>query len=599
MPFPLSPRKRPPSPKPIHVWDVETTEKDGLLVPFLIGFENENGYVKFQGPHCVDDFVRFAFRWLPSDSVIWAHNGGGFDHLFIFHHLVNNPNFSMVPVLSGSSCIMLMVEDKTQTPPKTLIFMDSMRVFLTSLRNIAKALYPNNEIAKGNIDLKGTPLDDPKWVEYNATDCHILYTALDGTQKALNQLGGNLKLTGGASAMDLFQRRYLKQELWPVRYPWQRKLIMDAMYGGRTEPFYMGRATNVKTWDVNSLYPFACTFPLPTKLLCYFRQSGDKTEAQAWLERALRDTSIAGFIRGKVHVPRCHIPPLPYRGHKLIFPTGAFCGAWAIPDLQNLYLGGGRVVEIHEAIFFDAEPIAREMMLELFAARHNSGRDLVSRALATAAKLIANSWYGKTGQKPEKEQYRVRPDMKWIHEQIKKGEQWIPHDAKAILWKRVVRKHQPHMLPHLAAYITALGRRHHYATLHRLGEAALYCDTDSVITGSDVPEGDGLGEWKLEKEWDWFEAVLPKTYHGQVGGKIVTKAKGFGGWAKEEYEGGIVAHLQAGGSVRVAGPAKLKTLIDGEDTHPRERAILKRLQSTYDKRIVHPDGTTSPIHIEA
>jgi len=103
---------------------------------------------------------------------------------------------------------------------------------------------------------------------------------------------------------------------------------------------------------------------------------------------------------------------------------------------------------------------------------------------------------------------------------------------------------------------------------------------------------------KLEAHYKWFEAILPKLYHGiTVDDKPIEKAKGFGGWNKEKFEGGIVTHLDRGGIVNVKGPAKLRTLLKGDSMEPREVTTPKQIRSTYTKRIVNEDGTTKPIKL--
>ena len=85
---------------------------------------------------------------------------------------------------------------------------------------------------------------------------------------------------------------------------------------------------------------------------------------------------------------------------------------------------------------------------------------------------------------------------------------------------------------------------------------------------------------------------------------LVEHAKGFGGWAKEKFEDGVVSHLEAGGSVRVRGPMKLRSLMKSGDLTPREKrgkdgdlGQSKRLQANVGKRIVNDDGTTRPFKI--
>ena len=67
------------------------------------------------------------------------------------------------------------------------------------------------------------------------------------------------------------------------------------------------------------------------------------------------------------------------------------------------------------------------------------------------------------------------------------------------------------------AYITAYARINLYTVAERVGyDHLVYCDTDSIYHTNSaiqcVDEGDGLGEWKLERVCDYWESASPKQY---------------------------------------------------------------------------------------
>jgi len=68
----------------------------------------------------------------------------------------------------------------------------------------------------------------------------------------------------------------------------------------------------------------------------------------------------------------------------------------------------------------------------------------------------------------------------------------------------------------LQAYVACGGRIHLYSYLHKLGERALYCDTDSVIFVQKTDEpplieyGDALGDMTSElSRINIFQSLLP------------------------------------------------------------------------------------------
>jgi hypothetical protein len=236
--------------------------------------------------------------------------------------------------------------------------------------------------------------------------------------------------------------------------------------------------------------------------------------------------------------------------------------------------------------------MAREMMVELYAQRKSDRPEM-----QVAAKGLMNSFYGKFGQKTEQQKLIFYPDSGDMDEGT-----WTVYGEDENAWIGETEKDQVHILPQIAAHVTALARSIHYPYLLKCRDL-IYCDTDSVVTTDTLPMGDGLGEMKLEHEGiQSFKAIAPKMYRMVLSdSSLVEHAKGFGGWAKEKYEAGVVAHLESGGSVRVRGPMKLKGLMKTGDLSPREKrgkdgnlGHAKKLQPSIGKRHVLEDGTTRP-----
>lgn len=571
----------------IVVWDIETTVEG--MDPFLVGVRwglRDDEACQFKGTDCMARFL----EWLlfdadqGEDTLYFAHNGGGFDHLFLIYEMIERQpgRFKVRPVLSGSSAILVIVEDK-QTSRKFML-VDSLRLLNMSLKKIGKAL---GGPQKQDFDIHTDP-SDPRWLEYNNLDTLVLYEAVTKVQEALLDLGGQMKVTAASSSMDLFRRAYLKKPIPPV--PTKVEELMRKFYfGGRVEIFDLRRRTDVKLFDVNSLYPHACTYPLPIEL--EERQTDWTINSVERLDHA-HSVGLSWFVRCAVEVPdNVFAGPLPVRRARpkgLFYPIGRFRGMWNSYDLRNLLLCGGRIIHFDYAFRYRCEPIAKQMMMDLYAQRLNKMRP----EMGLAAKLIMNSWYGKTGQKTERESMIYSPDPEDMEEGV-----WTCEDADTDLWSSTYEKHEPHIMPQIAAQVTAIARSVHYPYLLNSRDP-VYCDTDCLVQSTDMDVSMDLGKMKLEADFAWFQAYLPKLYHGLgADGEMKNRSKGFGGWNKETFEQGIVSHLAAGGSVKVKGPAKLKTLMGGISLKPNEKILDKRVRSCYDKRVVLADGRTRPIKL--
>lgn len=573
----------------IVAWDIETTPTD--MKPFLVGIRwgrQDCQAIQFEGPDCIaktiewflDDSERY------DDTSYYAHNGGGFDHQFVIHEAVARQagRFRVAPIISGGSSILVFVREKATG--RTFNLYDSLRLFIAqSLSTIGRKMGVS---LKGDMDLNA-PITDPRWKDYNNRDTLVLWEAVSKLQNAVMDLGGQVKATAASTAMDLFRRRYLRREILPHRS--LHAFFRDCYVGGRTEVFdYRRRIGEMNYYDVNSLYPFACLRPLPVELI---ERGSRPTEGLP----SYNHETEALFANCLVEVPdSVAVPPLPTRSNgKLIFPVGRFWGSWSTPDLENLRLAGGKVVRTSRFYRFRCEPIAREMMTELYAERKSDRPEM-----QVAAKGLMNSWYGKFGQRPEHDEMVFFPDDSDMKEGV-----WRPDDENENCWLGETSKDEVHILPQIAAHVTSIARSIHYPYLQRCRDL-IYCDTDSIVTTDVLPTGDGLGEMKLEHEGiKEFTAIAPKTYRMVLhDSSLVEHAKGFGGWAKEAYEGGVVSHLVRGGSVRVRGPMKLKSLIKSGDLTPREKRSKdgslgqsKKFHTHVSKRIVNDDGTTRPIKL--
>jgi hypothetical protein len=547
--------------------------------PFLVGVRwGERFHQQFRGPKCITQFLEWILQDSEAcpDTMYFAHNGGGFDHLFALYEMieVQRGRFKVMPVLSGGSAIMVLVTEKS-TGRRFALF-DSLRLLNMSLKKIGVAM---GGAEKQDFDIRTDP-SDPRWLEYNNQDTLVLYQAITKLQDAVKDLGGEMRATAASTAMDLFRRQFLKQPLEP--YHDHHEFYRECYYGGRVEIFDMNRRTDVKLFDINSLYPHACTFPLPVKIF-------DNDWTEETLFEHFEDPNYGVFAECLVRVPDyCNIPPLPVRREgKLIFPVGQFWGHWASPDLRNLLLVGGTIEQVKRSHRFRCEPIAKEMMETLYRARLDKERP----EMGLGAKLVMNAWYGKTGQKEERDSFVFYPSKEDLNEEWT----WDCKDPDHDMWVSYYKKYESHILPHIAAFVTATARSIHYPYLLQTQDP-IYCDTDCLATSSAVSTGTELGAMKLEANFDWFQAYLPKLYHGKVKGieTIINRAKGFGGWNKETFEKGIVDHLSKGGAVNVKGPMKIKSLLKGGDIKPREKSSMKQIRSEYDKRVVLPDGTTKP-----
>jgi hypothetical protein len=169
------------------------------------------------------------------------------------------------------------------------------------------------------------------------------------------------------------------------------------------------------------------------------------------------------------------------------------------------------------------------------------------------AKIMINSAWGKHAQRPimpEANIFNFATDMQKVHEffqnltsSVFSFKDSVPLGEDKIMYR--YQKDGSTASPDLhngylpaALFVPAYGRLQLWEQLNKLGDRVLMCDTDSIVyvkdpNGYNIPKGDMLGEWEVEKI-DYknngiktFVGLGPKTYAIKTWkGPTVVKAKG-------------------------------------------------------------------------
>ena len=376
------------------VVDIESKDGDtqtpGFTRPFLVGLydPDEDRYQEFRDlPHlrtrpwekrhmlpggCIEQFMNAVLTKEHSGKVIYAHNGGSFDYLFMLAWLRDHRDefeFEVVPIQSSIQVIRVRrrePEEDRRKPTKRRgkaqrwEFLDSMRLMPMGLDRAAKTFAPELEKGKLPVDL-GMHEDDARWSAYLEQDCLLLASVMMRFYEMVeDRLGGQVGITAPSTAMQLFRRKFIGRNGVPERiyrhqhwhecddkrctgcaHDWIRR----GYYGGRTEIFRM-RGENLKYYDLNSSYVAAMRKDMPI---------GDRYVEMGgidWRRHPSRGGYWGGFAECTVYIPPgCPVPPLPSRAKKtgkLVFQTGRFTGVWSLEELLLLDdpIVGGRIERV-------------------------------------------------------------------------------------------------------------------------------------------------------------------------------------------------------------------------------------------------------------
>lgn len=422
--------------------------------------------------------------------------------------------------------------------------------------------------------------------DYNKTDCEILWKAVKQFEDEIIGLGGQLQQTIASTAMTLFRRSFLKQEIFTSER--LNQLSMESYFASRVEVLARN-AEDFFIYDINSSFPYSMTFPLP----------GNLTGYQKTLPEDDSDSCIY-LANVTMEVPEMHMPPLPYRkDNRVFFPVGRWRSWFTSTDIRLALREGATLHKVHEVYTFEPFYDFAEYAKKIYKLRAEAKTDFRKLVL----KYLLNSLYGKTAESTSKQEMLINPKTidRSCMQMLQPGV-WLSEKEATIAHRHVI----------VASVITSIARRTLYdfaKECYRQGHELYYCDTDSLATKASLPTDDKtLGMLKLEKKMDWAEFVAPKIYRGEGyellrdgtwKEKQLNKAKGFSlGAGKQAFQ--KLDKIISGDRIGVQRMTRMRelyrTMVDGQyTTAPFELLVVKALTfEMLSKRFHYPDGDTRP-----
>lgn len=501
--------------------------------PVALGMLEPDGtYHEFTGDNLISDFVDEVMRPKYRNMRFVAHNGGGYDFGFIIAELVRRDrNFDLLTKGNGD----MFYIDVRDDHDKPRHFQDSFALMPRSLDSLSRSFLGKDEQKLDfDVDQINTQenMDDEHWnqmMNYLKRDCVALNKVLQEFTSIIEELSDGqcgCQLTMGSTTMSMYQTAFMEDEETskienchkPGLEVNPEDCFRSSYYGGRTEVFRMNGnpddfedVDELYHYDVNSLYPTAYTKTrMPVGDVIHIGGDNKVLEKE--------DYGGVAYIQGIVPED-VDIPVLPSRVNpgkaeeKVVFPTGKVEGWYMLReiryamevdaledvDVQDSYLSKyGKPFQNYGESLYE--------MKQSIDSHENPGKYKV-------VKLLLNSFYGKFGmdreqgqiQKLEPEEMKetaYRPVSDGNMESL--GIVEIPDQAES-----------DYILPRIASAITSEARIMIHKWFMRTkdrGGRIWYCDTDSIVTDVELPEGEKLGEMDLEGKIEESYFLRPKTY---------------------------------------------------------------------------------------
>lgn len=527
-------------PKPFAVYDIETAPNGSLLCIGLYHPNQEKVYHYYSW----EDFFHFLQNncHKPEYQLLFAHNAGNFDLVSFIYWLLNDykkfDKDNLKIIMTGSTVVFMEYNDFSNK----IVFADSNLTFKSSLKKLCKAFEP--EVKK----LEEFPIqminqyfhyDCDMVLKYLDADCISLYQIMD---KFMYLLDINFfPLTAPSLAMHIFETRYnydpkTKKQIYKIIKPTtkQDEFLSMSYAGGRVECFAPGFHEHIKTFDINSLYPYIMSFAeIPIN------------QAPIWVHGKDCEQMVnegTGFYEIKFSQSDKKIPSILWKKttfNGLIF-TYHGEGIFSHHEILNLQKHGAKI-EFKKGLFFpETFTIFKEFVTELYDERV-SYKDLeektgISQPMQMILKLLMNSFYGKFGQKEKSEHLEIMDDYtrdrylfdfktdedgeiimrKKVDENgdyvltkngchieypICKNSIHIYDEEKGLMTVKTERAVK-HRKVHVASIITTLARCELYKYLVKYKDSLIYSDTDSVHISSEkcMNIGKELGQMKPEEK---------------------------------------------------------------------------------------------------
>lgn len=487
--------------------DVETEGLGGKLLMIQWGFMGKVFHAT--GPDMLDQF--FGFIIDKPKPVVWYFHFGQYDWRYFLDYIVAQEYDVDIGMRTETDIYEIRIRIPGTKP--WVVLRDSYALWNSSLEKLAECFCP--EIPKLEIDVANFDPTNPEHVEYARRDVQIL---LVGLPRLFDMLSEHFSVTAGATtagtAIKAWQRSLPKETIFnPLPYGELELFIRQAYYGGLVFLTSQKVHRDVCTYDLNSSYPASmCEFGVPY---------GRAVRSRDYCE------GLMGIYRARVRAPEnLVVPILPARDQRggMRWYGGEFETVVTNRELIFAAKHGYEILEIYEGIVFEETVYPFNDFVDKCKLIRKFFKGKPEEMLA---KLMQNSVYGKFGTR--RERLRMLQAAALDDEDLLGA---IPYDEAGHWYTKKELDEEMLCMPHWAVFITAHSRLRLLQAVYAVGpENCIYGDTDSITIRRGFEHliniGDEYGQWKLEKEWDYFRAIAPKVYTGVLkDGKFKGAAKG-------------------------------------------------------------------------
>ena len=398
---------------------------------------------------------------------------------------------------------------------------------------------------------------------------------------------GRMALTKSSQALTAYRTRFMDKKIYKHSEQAAFDIERKAYYGGRTEAFRIGEVTGSEFLyiDFNSMYPHVMSkYKYPVKMVMLIEGEPDKKYTE-FMDRY-------GLIAEvELDTPE---PAFAVRyNSKLVFPTGEFRTFLCSEGLKYAQ-SKGYIKRFIRGAFYQMDDIFSGYVDFFYSLRAKYQAD-DNKVMTKLCKYMHNTLYGKWAEREIVTDMTENPEAggynrKEIWDAVNGGFWTETHFMNQIIIQHYEGEGS-HSMPAIAAHITENARMELWKLIQDVGlERVLYCDTDSIIIHAE--------DLHRVKKWIHPTDLGAVKIQDRLGELRIDGAKNYR-TDKFKHIKGIPdsAEEVTPGVFRFDSfQRQAACLSEGRDSGVRISSVTRELKHKYNKGVVHPDGTVTPLH---
>lgn len=504
----------------------------------------------------------FELSTYNSFNLIYFHNLGKFDGIFLIHHFIKSNNLRMEIITRENTIYEIIFIDKSD---KKIKIRDSFLLFPASLDKMAKTFCEEGKLVYEKHDAILSDYSDFKFrenlIKYCSYDTLVLAKSFTKYRQIFFetfQIDIISCITLSSLAFKIFRSKYYFQAVIQQSHG-HMDLFIRKSYRGGVVDVYKPKIENGYYYDVNSLYPYIMSnshMPI-----------GIGKFGNAKFDKNFEINDFFGFIYVKVKTPNSlYIPFLTTNDPKygLISPLGEWKDIYFSEEIKYA-LTLGYCFEYFEYYKFDKKIIFDKYVKDIYSQRLSYKE---KGNLSSILKLLLNSLYGRFGmsnsiyknillKNPEEINYLNQLNLIYNVEKINQFENGdikmnlirfnevpnLTHIKKLhsfnliddslynqLLKSSTTKVDNLNIAVHISSAITAYSRIYMHKIKHKYAKNLYYSDTDSLVTDIKLEDQliseTQLGLLKLEYKIISGLFIAPKLYYLKTDTQNIIKAKG-------------------------------------------------------------------------